>query len=113
MVVECDVVGARNFKAFEKDVDPEGSVEIIVFEEVEDRFGMEREGGDVVEKAEESAGFSTFVANDCRLFEKMAFARSIEEVGDVGSAEIDRIQEVLMAEFAGKVGESLLVGADR
>lgn len=91
-------------------------MEIIIFDEVDDGFGMEREAEDMIEEAEESAGFGSFGDFDegC-VTEKVrgtGALGSVEEPGEVGARGIGGGKEIGMTLFSAKAGGALFVLAD-
>ena len=80
-------------------------MEVVVFDEIEDRLRMEISFFDQIEKLQKGYGFASGVALDDRkpavAFDEMVFPlRNIEKKGEIGFFEIDRVDEIPGADFA-------------
>ncbi len=112
MVVESDVVGIER-KAFEEDIDPTGTMEIVIFDEVEDGVGREGEVGHVIEETEKRAGFGSFMDEDGTVLEEVGTGSgNVEKVGEA-NARVAGGEEIAITGFLGEGEGTLFVGAGR
>jgi hypothetical protein len=111
VIVKGHIVG-RCGKGLEKNVDPAGAMQIVVFEKVDDGVGMKRKFFYIFQKAEKRTGFSPLFEFNRFPFEKMvSFAGGIEKKGEVDPA-ICCGEEVLVAKFAAKSWKTAFMSAN-
>src|SRR5690242_11677121 len=111
MVVERNVVSIEG-ESLKQHIDPAGTVEIIIFEEIDDRIGMQIELLYMFEHAEKRTRLSPLFDFYGLVFDEVVpFSCGIEEKCEIHS-RVDRSEKIAVARLTTKPIGPLFVSAD-